>query len=286
MSVIEKLKEQENFTPNEKAIADYILDNQESIINLVSHDLANEVYVSPSAVVRFCKKLGFTGYRDFVIEFTRDLELFYQQTNQVDVNYPFTEVDSDSLVAQKIAVLSNETILETRSLLSEKLLNQASDLIINASDIFAIGVSHSFNRILDFQTKMLRINKYVKTIHLQSDQFHLVNTTKENDVAILVSYGGLTSEILSDVKVLKKNKTKIIAITSNLHSGIAKYADVVLPLPKKEDAESNISSFASQISSEYILNVLYSCIYKRQYSENIRNIRSAPTSYLSSLLKK
>lgn len=281
MNVIKALSIKEAFTDGEKNLADYILRYPEKVLDLSIRELSQVTFSSTSTIFRLCKKLGLSGYKEFVIKLSRDLQGNYNSVQGVDANFPFGRLDSDLLIAQKISTLSSETIEATQSLLTEKVLNQAVDFIINAESIFGIGVSHSFNRAVDFQTKMLRINLFVKLIHLQSDQFHLANHATKNDVALLISYGGKTAEIISDARRLSLNKCKIIAITSNLTGDLGKYADVVLPLPKNENADLNISTFASQVATEYLLNVLYSCIYKRNYVTNIESNKSAPTSSLS-----
>lgn len=61
----------------------------------------------------------------------------------------------------------------------------------------------------------------------------------------------------------------MIFISSNLNCYVAKIADVIIPLPNQEDAKANISAFSSQTAIFYALNVLYACIFKMNYEENI-----------------
>lgn len=280
MTIIKRLNEKIGYTEGESVLADYILKNAEQVLNYSIRELSQQAYTSTSTIFRLCQKLGLSGYKEFVIKLSRDLESQYNNLAGIDVNFPFSRVDSDLLVAKKIAALSSETITQTHLLLTESMLNQAVDLIVQAESIFGIGVSHSFNRAVDFQTKMLRINYYVKLMPLQADQFHLANHGTAKDVAIIISYGGITAEILSDAKLLKKKGCKLIVVTSNREEDLARMADVLLPLPKNENADLNISTFSSQIATEFALNVLYSCVYKRNYLENIQKNKNAPTSYL------
>lgn len=281
MTLIDQLLEKEDFTEGECVLANYIVNNPEKVLSFSIRELSQITFTSTATIFRLCQKLGLTGYKEFVIKLSRDLETHYNNIAGIDVNFPFSRLDSDILIAKKIATLSNETIIQTHSLLTETMLNQAVELILKAESTLGIGVSHSFNRILDFQTKMLRINQYVKLMPLQSDQFHLANHATQNDVALIISYGGTTAEILSDTRLLKQKHCKIIAITSKLDGELASYADVILSLPKNENADLNISTFSSQIATEFVLNVLYSCIYRRNYLENIQKNKSAPTSSLS-----
>lgn len=280
MTIIKRLNEKVGYTEGESVLADYFLKNAELVLNYSIRELSQQAFTSTSTIFRLCQKLGLSGYKEFVIKLSRDLESQYNNLAGIDANFSFSRVDSDLLVAKKIAALSSETITQTHLLLTESMLNQAVDLIVQAESIFGIGVSHSFNRAVDFQTKMLRIDYYVKLMPFQADQFHLANHGTAKDVAIIISYGGTTAEILSDAKLLKKKGCKLIVVTSNSEGDLARMADGLLPLPKNEDADLNISTFSSQIATEFVLNVLYSCVYKRNYLENIKKNKNAPTSYL------
>lgn len=280
MNILNQINEVTDFTENEKVIATYILENPETTLEMSIRELAKVTFTSASAIVRFNKKLGFDSYKKFSIQLGKDLEDYYQELGYIDANFPFSRVDDELEIAVKIARLSSETIFETQKLLSRDILRQSTDLVMAARSIYGIGVSHSYNRLMDFHTKMLRIKKYVKLMPLQSDQYHLTNEAEKNDVAIIISYGGTTAEIINDTKEFKKRDVKIIAVTSNLSGELSELADVLLPLPQRENPEENISTFVSQISTEYVLNTLYSCVYRRDYRENIKGIRLAPTSIL------
>lgn len=63
--IIELLKKMDGFTNSEKAIAQFILDNPSKFQNLTSEELANKTYTSRATVIRLCKKLSTSGYREF-----------------------------------------------------------------------------------------------------------------------------------------------------------------------------------------------------------------------------
>jgi DNA-binding MurR/RpiR family transcriptional regulator len=280
LNILNKINEITNFTTNEKIIASYILEYPEQVIEMPIRKFAEVTYTSPSSIVRFNKKLGFSSYKKFTLQLSKDLHDYLEELEYIDANFPFSRFDDEIEISIKIAKLSSETIMQTQKLLNQESLKTATNLMVNASSIYGIGVSHSYNRLMDFHTKLLRIRKYLKLMPLQSDQYHLTNEAKKGDIAVIVSYGGTTAEVLNDAKEFHHRGIQLIAITSNLSGELSQIADVILPLPKRENPEENISTFVSQISIEYVLNTLYSCIYRRDYRENIKNIKSAPTSFL------
>lgn len=67
MNLVQALKNDQQFTPNEKRIAAYILSNPLATSQFNLADLATKTYTSHSAIVRFTQKLGYEGFRDFRI---------------------------------------------------------------------------------------------------------------------------------------------------------------------------------------------------------------------------
>lgn len=69
--ILERLKAGEGFTHQEKAVADYILDQIETIQSMSAEELARASYTSKATVVRLCKKVGVARYQDLKPVFRR-----------------------------------------------------------------------------------------------------------------------------------------------------------------------------------------------------------------------
>lgn len=280
MNLLLQLKNEISFSNTEQYIADYILSNPEKILSLSIYELAESTNVATASIVRFCKKLTLTGFKEFKIKLSRDLETYYAQTSQINPNLPFGNHDNHLQISKKIAQLTIDTIETTRSLFSYTMLEKSVDLLTSSTNILGFGISNCYIRLLDFQTKLLKINKPMQLIHMQAELFHLANSARPGDVALFVSYSGTTSEIVNDARILHAKKIPIISITSNLTSELAKFSTVVLPLPDSETSELKISTFSSQLAIEYILNVLYSCIYNHDFEKNYKLQKNTPVSIL------
>lgn len=278
MNVLEFLETHSTFTDSERTVVQYVLEHTEEVLNASIYTVAEKTNTSTPTIVRLCKKCGLKGFKEFKIALARDLEFQLNTIRSVDVNIPFESKDPDLVISKKIAHLSSETILSTQQLMTTSKLNYAVKLINNAENLFGIGVSDTYLRLKDFQLKLLRINVYLKMIDLQAEQYHLAKNTGKNDVAIIISNSGKTAEIVNDAKEFYMNKTPIIAITGNPKSPLANYASVLFELPRQEDEKFKVSNFSSQLAIEYILNVLYSCIFNSNFDENILANKSTPTS--------
>lgn len=63
LALVEKLKQDiDSFTPRQRALAEFILQNPESLAFLTITDLAKRVGVSEATITRFCSTLGYDGF--------------------------------------------------------------------------------------------------------------------------------------------------------------------------------------------------------------------------------
>ena len=231
MSIMTQLEFELDFSHSEKEIAHYILNEGEKVLNLSIKELAKKTYTSPATIVRLCHKLGLEGYGDFKIKYSAELQFDLAHTDRIDVNFPFNEEDNDSMVAYKLASLNQEVIAETIQL-------------------------------IDFEQlpKML-----------SGEQVFMSYNSNENKIAMIISYSGETNELIKIAKILKEKKTPIIVLTSIGDNRLSHYASYILNIGSREKIFTKIAPFASQTSIEYILNVIFSCLFKKNYQKNIQN---------------
>ena len=57
MRIETKLRDRESFTPTENQIISYINEHTGLAINMSLEELSDQLYVSKSTIIRFCKKL-------------------------------------------------------------------------------------------------------------------------------------------------------------------------------------------------------------------------------------
>lgn len=280
MNVYLKLLEIENFSNTEREIANFITTRKKDVINMSIQDLANQTFTSTTSIIRLCRKLGFKGFKEFKIQYTQDIQSYLLRSSKIDLNSPFTGTESIENIVQNMANLTKQTIELCQTILDLNVISSVVEQILKAENIIAIGVSDTFIRIIDFQNKMIKINKYVKISHFQPDQSYLCAQATKNDIAILVSYSGKTLEVINEVKILKQRNIPTVSITSDKNSPLAKFSDYIILLPNEENKLMANYSFLSQISIEYVLNVLYSCIYNVNYEQNREHILINRKNYL------
>lgn len=267
MSIMTQLEFELNFSNSEKNIARYILNHGETVLNLSIKQLAKNTYTSPATIVRLCHKLGLEGYQDFKIKYSAELQ--YDNKNLIDVNFPFSKDDSTWQIVNKIAQLHQEALQDTLNLIDIDNLDQIVALVDQAKKIYLFGFGNSLLVGLDFQHKMMRINKLVEIRPNSGEQGFLSYTCTTEDIAIIISYSGETNELIDIAKSLKRRHIKVVAITSIGENRLSKYSDYLINTGSREKIFSKIAPYASKTSISYILDLIFSCLFKLNYDQNI-----------------
>lgn len=171
-------------------------------------ELAKACFTTKSSVVRFCKKLGFDGYKEFFYQLKFEDKKYYdvkkgEQTN-VTSSY-FTNYQSQLI----------EWINSSNYLIKD--LSLCNDMIRSSNDVY-IFTSFELDHIPDFYVDFLLINsKNVKYITSRKNQSALISLIKKEDVQIYL-VAGVDNNYLSNIINRTPHKDKKIILTSNSQS--------------------------------------------------------------------
>lgn len=271
MSIMTQLEFELEFSESEKEIAKFILNHGDDVLSMSVKELAKHTYTSPATIVRLCKKIGLEGYNDFKIKYSAELQYDLHRSQRIDVNFPFEKDDSYPSICHKLASLSQEVIADTIKLIDFQQLEHIVDLIYQYPAIDIYGSGNSLLAAMSFQHKMMRISRDVNLRVLHGEQIFMSYNTKQDRIGMIISYSGETNEVIQIAQILKEKKTPLIVLTSVGDNRLSHYADYVLNIGSREKIFTKIAPFASQASMEYLLNVIFSCIFQRDYEQNIQN---------------
>lgn len=244
-------------TKSEKKIADYILSNMDSIVYSTMHDIRNETEVGDATIMRFCHKLGFSGFSDLKIEIAKDDFTKHYETK--DEKYYDQTLDN----------LKN-ALDSTRYLINDQHLTKAIQQITKAKYLYIFGVGSSGNTCMMLEKMFLRVGVHSKALidpHYQAQSASLLS---EEDVVIGFSLSGETKDTYDSLKIAKDNGAKIIAVTNYLSSPIAGLGDIVLQTSVKEFL--NGGSLEGNFSQLYLCDVLVRG-YEKENQINVLKLR-------------
>ena len=257
MSVISKMKEmQGELTTKEKKISKYILQHLDKIVYMNTYQIADKCKVSQASVVRFAKKLGYSGFPEFKISFGRDMG---RRDVEEKINFIYEDIqETDELddLIKKIAYANSNIIQDTYSILDTNTVKEAVEIIKNARKIFILGAGYSGIVAKDFHYKLgeLGMNSICEAdYHIQLAS---ISTLNESDVVFVISQGGKTVDIYNLVKEAKKRKAKIISVTQMSSNPIRDLADIkISTIMEKNNFRS--TALSSRIAQLTIIDIIY-----------------------------
>ena len=267
--LIKERLERCDFSNSERVIIDFILENGMKIRDLTTKDIANATYTSPSTLIRIAHKMKFNGWNELKEAYLKEVEYLETHFCDIDANYPFKNNDTIMSIASKLATLKEESISDTLSLVTHDDLQKAVQIIRKTSSIYLFAVSNNGLITQEFAHNMSRIQKKVTICNLQGELVYSAVNADPNSCAIIVSYSGETPIFKNVILALKGNHIPIIGITNIGDNTVSRNADVVLRICTREKLYSKIATFSTDISFEYILDLLYSCVFALNYDANI-----------------
>ena len=214
------------FSKLQRRVGDYIIKYPLESSFITLETFASRLEISTTTVVRFCLKLGYTGFS----ELQKDLQDLVKERiaphGRLEAN--LKTIKEDTLLAQ-CAQKSIENITLSQSLISSDICESTISLISTARKIYLIGqrTSYTVSYFL-FQA----LNQILGNCHLIDpiSGIDQLSSATSQDIVIAVSLPRYARSTLELVKVLKKqHNLKIISITDSYTAPLAAYSDILLP---------------------------------------------------------
>jgi len=251
----------------EKKIADFILNQHESVIYMTVAQISKKIEVADSSIIRFCQKLGFNGFTQLKINIAKNIKK-YEEPIPSDI----VEGDDPYTVTKKVFASSSQALKDTLEVLDKNELSRAIEAITTAKRIEFYGVGTSASIAEDAYYRFMRIGypAYVAT-----DPFISTVSASMLDnecVAVGISHSGRTIDIIETLKIAKSKGAKTICITSFIESPITKVADIKL-ITATSETRFRKEATASRIAQIALLDSLHACAVLRKYDTAVSKMQ-------------
>lgn len=265
MSSIIKLKAlQKKLTKTEKRLAEYILDNLKEVKDINTYELAQKSGTSQATIIRFSKKLGYSGFPAFKIALSEDLGKRSGKNKDGLIHNEISIDDTYADIAKKVVFENTAAIKDTYSVFDEEKIGAAIEMMDKANKTLILGAGFSGLVGKDFHYKLMEIGKstfYDPDSHIQMTNLAVMG---EKDVIFVISHKGDSSDIYNVVKMGKNRGIKIISLTSMADNPISDLADIKLHTVA-EDVAFRSTAISSRIAQLFIIDVLYIGLVRKNY---------------------
>lgn len=217
-----------NFTSQKKVIADYILNNFNYINYDTLQELAYKIDVSTTSIIRFAKDLGFSGYS----------ELQESIRNYTILDDPFSAAKTFSKIEDKdISELFENSInkdienlkMTIRSIAKDD-LEKATKAISKARKVYIIGYNDSFTLAYYMALRLGQVRENINLLQSVGGMYPKdIIECNDKDLLIAYFFPRYSLYTLNVINWVKRNKGKVLIITSSNIEKIKDFGDIILP---------------------------------------------------------
>ena len=267
MTIRQQIESQQTFTEAEKGVTSYILERPQDVLDMSIRDLAQTTFASAPTVLRVCRKLGYDGFNEFKKALLIELENEKHFSSAIDASRPFRKSETPNRIVGALGSLYKESVESTAALLKLPDVSKVADDMFRANRLFLYAAGDTLITCRLFANKLLKLNIHPIFATENSQEMEETYNLRQDDYALFVSYKGIYHHFVSCAAILKRRKIKTGLITCNTESPLVPLCTTTLLIPNTEQV-SKIATFHSQISIEFVLNVLYSLIYEKDYEQH------------------
>lgn len=171
--------------------------------------------------------------------------------------------------AKQAYIIEKECIEKMADYFDEAAYSKAIDLLKSAERIGCTGCGHSGILCRHFAHLMCCIERPAKFLSPAEAVHGGMGFLQKGDVCVFASRGGKTKELLPILDICKAKGVKVIAITENLESPLAKGAGVVLKQHvNRETDKYNCQGTTSSTSLAVIFHVLQTALIEETDYKN------------------
>jgi len=260
--------------PSEKRLAESLLADPEAFSTLSINEVADAAGTSTTTVVRFYRRLGFTGFKDL----KHDLAQETLRASLLVQSVPATASDiaPDDTLEQIVAKVARDetlSISDTADVLDTGALAQAVTALAQADRIDVFGVGASAVVGIDLQRKLSRIGRTAITWPDAHTAWTAAAVLGPRSVAVAISHSGETMDTVEFLRLARAAGSATVAITNVPDSSITREADVALYTAARETPFRS-GALGSRIAQLMVVDCLFIGVVQADYTASVAAIHS------------
>lgn len=244
--------------PSMLRVADAILEDPERILQGTITDLATACATSETTVVRFCHRLGLSGFSKLRLTLAGEIASERVRRHEVGPTHGSDLPAASALheIVGEIALTETLGIEETAAALDIPALRRAVEAISAAPLVLMHGIGASASGGSDFERKLHRLGRMARSIPDTHDALVSAALLGPGQVALGFSHSGTTTEVATFLTTSRGAGATTIAITGSGHGPVVEAADIVLRTTVRESTYRS-GAMASRSAQLLIVDCLF-----------------------------
>lgn len=250
MTFNEKIAEHiHELNETDKKVMNYIIKHYETLPNKKISEISEALYISPNAIVRLAKKIGYSGFSEL------KFSIAHEKSPAAETNYQLNYFS----MGEKMIKNMQKTIDMNR----EKNFYQAARTIAAANKIVFIALGVTKNTAQAFIQRLEVLNKVCVLSSYRDNALTLAKNLDDSFLAFFVSLSGDSEIIIQCANYFKEKNVKIISLTGLSQNYLQEVSDISL-YAYSETKEIDYMDVSSRSYLDFMLDLLYMEVLKQQ----------------------
>jgi DNA-binding MurR/RpiR family transcriptional regulator len=245
--------------PQQRTIADYLLEHLDTVPFLSVPELARRCGVSEATIVRFGQRIGFSGFAELKMALVELLQTRLGVSEADD-----TEALSEDLL-ESVALHEGRNIRRTVESIDREVFNAIADLIFSADHVytFGMGISAHLAELAAYTLVQIGIAAHPMSTRYSSPREQLVSIGR-NDLLLVVSLPPYSRQSLELVTEAGEAGAATVALCDRLTAPAARRAGLALAV-----RSDNLTFTNAVAAMSVVINALATAIATRHREEAI-----------------
>ncbi len=244
-----------HLTASERKVSDYVLSHSDQVQFMSITQLADECAVAEATVSRFCRSLKIGGFNAFKLEMAKHTASSMAVPRDEDLDVPEGRF-------QRVSRLACDAVRQTVELAEPAQLSRAVELLERAPRVLCYGAGGSMIMASECAHLFSTVTGKFHAIADSHTQMSATATMGPEDVIVLFSYSGATTEGVQVLQLAQSRGIHTVLVTRFAKSPAAKLASVVLRCGSNE-GPFQFGSIPAKIAQLTIVDMLFQEYYHR-----------------------
>lgn len=232
-------------------ILKYAYENTESLLHMSIQELAGAVSYSSATILRFCKKLGYSGFAEFKYALRSEL-----RRTGPEISTQSGHMFSTGMLIDTIS----SNIQATSKLIREEQLNQVFHYLDSGCPIYLWSPGGLTSVAVEYFEKLLLSIGRQEVYFIESVRMfeHILRSRTGPSLLILISTSGKYPTTIRLGKIAQVNGIPILSITPYANNEVAELADINFRFFSNE-RENLGAEFTSRLPVFFVINTIIQC---------------------------
>lgn len=247
-----------SLTGNELNILKFVYGHPEEILHMSIQELARQVSYSSATILRFCKKLGYSGFAE--LKYALHAELRRDSA-------PPASYSEQTFSTQMLLSTMRSDVESTSKLLLEEQLSQTFRYFDSNCPIYMWSPGGITSILAEYFEKLLLSIGRQNVYRMESQKMceHILRSTRRDSLLIVISTTGIFPPTLHLAKIAKINNIPVISISPYANNELADNATVSYRFFTHQ-RENSGAEYTSRLPLFFIIDMIIRCYLEYKQS--------------------